>query len=138
MTEGLKRASLILRYFYANRYYQYSDAICLYSMIRHLRTKRIIEVGSGFSSAVMLDTNELFFSNAVVCTFIDPDPRRLSTLLRDADRDRIEIVARMVQDADLALFDALEHGDILFVDSSHVAKTGSDVNHILFTILPNR
>src|SRR5690606_3240197 len=40
------------------------------------------------------------------------------------------------QDIDLELFKNLEAGDILFVDSTHIVKTGSDVNYILFSILP--
>ncbi|MEO8801981.1 MAG: hypothetical protein ABI304_11880, partial [Rudaea sp.] len=33
-------------------------------------------------------------------------------------------------------FTALESGDVLFIDSSHVAKTGSDVNYLYFEVLP--
>ena len=46
------------------------------------------------------------------------------------------MIARSVQDVDLSTFAALGQRDILFVDSTHVAKIGSDVNHIMFTILP--
>ena len=56
--------------------YSYSDAICLYGMMRHLKPRRLIEVGSGFSSAAILDTNELFFGHHIACTFIDPEPDR--------------------------------------------------------------
>jgi hypothetical protein len=56
------------RYFFENPMYSYSDAICLYAMIRHVRPRRIIEVGSGYSSCVTLDTNELFFGNEIACT----------------------------------------------------------------------
>jgi predicted O-methyltransferase YrrM len=124
------------RYSFENDSYSYCDAICLYCMIRYLRPKRIIEVGSGFSSALMLDTNEAFCSNAISCTFIDPFPQRLNTLLRRTDREHVEVIARPVQDVDLSRFATLEQRDILFVDSTHVAKIGSDVNHIIFTILP--
>lgn len=44
------------RYFYKNNWFPYSDAVCLYSFLRKHKPKKIIEVGSGFSSAVMLDT----------------------------------------------------------------------------------
>lgn len=47
-----------LRYYFENRPYTYSDAIILHCMIRYLKPKRIIEVGSGFSSCGTLDTNE--------------------------------------------------------------------------------
>jgi len=54
-----------LRYYFENPAYSYSDAIILYGMIRYLKPQRIIEVGSGFSSCVTLDTNELFFNGSM-------------------------------------------------------------------------
>ncbi len=50
-----------IRYYFENGFNSYTDGIILYSMIRYYKPKRIIEIGSGFSSALMLDTNELFF-----------------------------------------------------------------------------
>jgi hypothetical protein len=41
-----------------------------------------------------------------------------------------------VQDVDVAIFEQLDHGDVLFIDSTHVLKTGSDVCHELFSVLP--
>jgi predicted O-methyltransferase YrrM len=124
------------RYWFENPAYSYSDAILLYCMIRHLRPTRIVEVGSGYSSAAILDTNELFFENSIRCTFIDPQPQLVRSLLRDDDLERIRIVEDEVQDVDLEMFDGLGANDILFIDSSHVSKVGSDVNHIFFNILP--
>ncbi|CAN5770897.1 hypothetical protein BH20PSE1_BH20PSE1_02820 [soil metagenome] len=60
------------RYFFENPLYSYSDALFLHCMLRHVRPKRVIEVGSGFSSAATLDTCELFLGNEVDCTFIEP------------------------------------------------------------------
>ena len=54
-----------VRYKYENTAYSYADAIYLCSMIRHAKPNRIVEVGSGFSSCVTLDTNELWFSNSI-------------------------------------------------------------------------
>jgi predicted O-methyltransferase YrrM len=125
-----------LRYYFRNAYFSYADAIVLYSMLRHHRPRRIIEVGSGFSSAVILDTNDLFFSGSIALTFIDPFPERLLSLLRDEDRRRHEVIKEVVQDVPLQRFAALQEGDILFIDSSHVAKVGSDVVHLLTHILP--
>jgi hypothetical protein len=59
-----------LRYYYQNDFYSYGDAIILFCMINHLKPKNIIEIGSGFSSAVLLDTNEHFFNRSIKCTFI--------------------------------------------------------------------
>jgi predicted O-methyltransferase YrrM len=124
------------RYFFENRNYSYSDAIILYCMMRHLRPRRIVEIGSGYSSCAMLDVNELFFENSIACTFIDPYPQLLKRLIKESDVSRIRIVGEKVQDVDLNVFRELSASDILFVDSSHVTKTGSDVNYIMFEVLP--
>lgn len=124
------------RYYFENDYYSYTDGIVLFTMIRHNRPKKIIEIGSGFSSAVMLDTNELFFDNKIDLTFIEPYPQRLISLFSESDKRQNLILRRDVQDVSLEEFKKLEAGDFLFVDSSHVVKTGSDVNYILFEILP--
>jgi len=126
-----------LRYYYNNDYYCYSDAIFLYAMLRHLRPKRLIEVGSGFSSAVTLDTNERFLDEQVACYFIEPFPDRLHTLLKPEDHKRINLLSVPLQDVPLHQFSDLTDGDFLFVDSTHVLKTGGDVNYLLFQILPS-
>ena len=125
-----------LRYKYKNSEYKYCDAILLFCMIRHLKPHRIIEIGSGFSSCLILDTNELFFDNEIVTNFIDPYPQRLISHLRESDKEKIIISQSRVQDVDLKEFSLLESNDILFLDSSHICKTNSDVNHILFNVLP--
>jgi hypothetical protein len=124
------------RYFYENLTYSYSDAIFLYGMIRHAAPRRIGEVGSGHSSCVMVDTAELFLSGHVDFTFIEPYPDRPLSLLRPEDLRRVKILAQRVQDVALEPFLALERNDILFIDSSHVMKIGSDVHHLLTEILP--
>ncbi|MCK4668377.1 class I SAM-dependent methyltransferase [Candidatus Dependentiae bacterium] len=123
------------RFYFDNRLYYYSDAIFLYSMIRNFKPQKIIEIGSGFSSCLILDMNEKFFENQIECTFIEPHPERLNALLKDTDK--INLKQAFLQDIDLDLFRELNEGDILFIDTSHVTKTGSEVNHILFNILPN-
>lgn len=125
-----------LRYYFDNEYYSYSDGIILFLMINHLKPKRIIEVGSGFSSALMFDTNQLFFYSGIKLTFIEPEPERLFSLIQENDRKDIRVVEKRVQDINKEIFGQLEKNDILFIDSSHVSKTGSDVNFILFEILP--
>ncbi len=125
-----------LRYYFENDFFSYNDAITLYGMIRHCRPRRIVEIGSGFSSGVMLDTNERFFNNAIACTFIEPYPERLRGLLRDTDRDTVQVLAQPVQEVPDDVFRQLSGNDILFVDSSHVCRIGSDVNDIFFRLLP--
>jgi predicted O-methyltransferase YrrM len=123
------------RYCFNNGAYAYTDAIVLYSFIRHFKPKRIIEIGSGHSSAVMLDTREAFV-NDINITFIEPYPKRLYRLFKDNDRDNCTVLAKKVQNVEISEFQKLQRNDILFIDSSHVSKTGSDVNYEIFKILP--
>jgi len=125
-----------IRYFFDNDWFGHADALFLYSFIRLFRPCRIIEIGSGFSSAVMLDTNERFMDRSMRLTFIEPDSARLRRLLTEEDHDSVTIVERRIQDLDRGIVDQLVANDILFIDSSHVSKAGSDVNHILFELLP--
>lgn len=125
-----------LRYYYDNTEYKFSDAIILYCLIRYLKPKSIIEIGSGYSSCVMLDVNELYFDFSIKNTFIDPNPQRLLRLIKQTDINKIKLIKDMVQHVNLQEFSSLGENDILFVDSTHVSKTYSDVNHIIFNILP--
>jgi hypothetical protein len=125
-----------LRYFFENKAFSYFDAIVYHCLIRHLRPRRVIEVGSGYSSCALLDTNERFFNHSIACTFIEPYPQLLNSLLDDNDRARTTLIARNLQDVDTEIFGQLSANDILFIDASHVVKTHSDVNHVFFEVLP--
>lgn len=124
------------RFHLANPSYGHFDAIMLYSMLREARPRRVIEVGSGFSSAAMLDLNDHVLGGSVEFTFIDPDMRRLRPLLWDGDTGRVTLIERRVQEVPLETFATLGEGDVLFIDSSHVSKLGSDVNRLYFDVLP--
>jgi predicted O-methyltransferase YrrM len=125
-----------MRYYFDNQHFRHADSIFLNLMIRHIKPKRIIEAGSGFSSAVMLDTNDQYLDYRIQFTFIDPYPARLLSLLSETDKKNSQIIESKLQDIPLKTFDALEENDILFIDSTHVSKCGSDVNKIIFEILP--
>ncbi|NER83054.1 MAG: DUF4214 domain-containing protein [Leptolyngbya sp. SIO1D8] len=122
------------RYYYLNPAYSYGDALTLYGMMRHFKPKRIIEMGSGFSSCAMLDTNDHFFGGEIEFTFVEPYPELLYSLIQAGDEKNV-ILPQGVQAVDKGIFDGLEANDILFVDSTHVSKLNSDVNRIIFEIL---
>ena len=124
------------RFFLDNPSYGHFDAIMLWAMLREAQPKRIIEVGSGFSSAAMLDARDHGGIGAPEFTFIDPDMARLRPLLRAGDEGRVTLIEKIVQDVPLETFAALEENDVLFIDSSHVSKIGSDVNRLFFDVLP--
>ena len=116
--------------------YDVGDASVYRCMLRHLVPKRLIEVGCGSSSAVALDAFDEFFTARPQVCFIDPYPRRLLSLLKPHDMADVEIITKGVQYVPLTTFDKLEENDILFINSTHVIKTGSDVVCELFEILP--
>jgi hypothetical protein len=105
-------------------------------MIRHLKPKKIIEAGSGFSSSVILDTNEKFMGSSINCIFIEPYPQRLESLLKDSDKEKVTIHKKRLQEVPMEIFQELTENDILFIDSTHVAKFNSDVNYVIHKILP--
>ncbi len=124
------------RYHHENSAFGIGDGALLYSLMRHLAPRRVIEVGCGYSSALMLDTADMHLDGATEFTFIEPFPDLLHSLIDDDDRERITIRPVAVQDVDLTVFDQLEAGDICFIDSTHVSKLGSDVNRLMFDVLP--
>jgi hypothetical protein len=107
-----------------------------HAMLRHFQPKRVIESGSGFTSALALDTRDRFLPELEL-TFIEPHPDyRLNDLVAGDDRSKCQIYPLPVQEVNLDVFDALQSGDFLFVDTAHIAKTGSEVNWIVFNVLP--
>jgi len=124
------------RYYYAQNWFGYGDAIFLYSFLRKNKPRRIVEVGSGFSSAVILDTIERFFDQQTEITFIEPYPDRLISILKPQDKEKIQIINKKVQDTPIEIFTSLGLGDLLFIDSTHVVKYGSDVQFLMFEIIP--
>ena len=123
------------RYWYDNFAYAYGDGIVLHGMLRRLAPRRIVEVGSGFSSAMMLDTIDGWLAGTEL-TLVEPYPELLESLLRPGDEARVTIHRTPVQDIEEEVFTALQAGDVLFVDSTHVVKAASDVNHLIFEVFP--
>ena len=116
---------------FKNDYFNGFDAVVYYSLIRHLRPKRVIEIGSGYSTC--------FASKALArnagrgrLTCIEPYPEeRLNGL-----RVKVEVIQKRVEEIDVEFFSQLEANDILFIDSSHTVKFGSDVCYEFLEVLP--
>lgn len=129
-----------LRSFYThNSQFGGLDARALFVLLREWRPKRMIEVGSGYSTLLAADVNRRFLGGTMELCCIEPYPR---PFLVGSGRSGggLPGVTRLVQDrverVGLEPFVHLAAGDVLFVDSSHVAKTGSDVNFLVFEVLP--
>ena len=120
-------------YYYGNDQYPVLDADFLHALLRASRPARVVEIGSGFSSLVIADVNRRYFEGAIDVTCVEPYPRQF---LVDGVEGIGRLVAEKVENLVPEFFEEMEAGDILFIDSSHVAKTGSDVNHLFFNVLP--
>lgn len=113
--------------------YGYIEAQALHGILRTLRPGRYLEVGSGVSTHIALQalTRNAEEGHPGTVTCIEPYPR--DWLTRDA---RVHLHRTPVQAVDLAAFTSLTAGDVLFVDSSHVVKPGSDVNFLVLEVFP--
>jgi predicted O-methyltransferase YrrM len=114
-----------------------ANAVALRMMIERYRPRRIIEVGSGFTTACILDTLDELGMNNVKVICIEPNPMRLRSLLRESDHGRVTIIEDFVQNVSVNFFEQLEMNDMLLIDGTHVLKTGSDVHFELFYVLPS-
>lgn len=126
------------RYFGDSASYPYVDGIVLQAMLAKFRPGNIFEVGSGSSSGCMLDLAEKRGLETSF-TFIEPEPQWcLSKVLKKEDyaKPGITILKKRVQEVSASEFKVLQRNDILFIDSSHVSKPGSDVNYLLTEVLP--
>jgi predicted O-methyltransferase YrrM len=121
-------------YFVNNGQYPPLDAWVLEGIIRHSKPHRMIEVGCGFSTLLSARVNREYFDSRVSLTCIEPFPRPF--LLEGTIAGIGEVRVEKIQDAPLALFEALKRDDILFIDTSHTVKTGGDVTWIFHEILP--
>lgn len=117
-----------------NPSYGVLDAAVLYAMVRATRPARVLELGSGFSSMVM--------ASAVRHNAQHGSPGSLSVKDPFANQvlDRLPGVAHLervtAQNVPLDEFESLRANDILFIDTTHTVKLGSDVNYIVLEVLP--
>jgi hypothetical protein len=117
-------------YFWNNEQFSHADAALYYTLLRRLRPKRIVEVGSGHSTKLALEAVRRNGAGSILC--VEPHPPEWLRAVPGA----LEILPEKAQDAPLSLFLGLEPGDVLFIDGSHISKTGSDVNHLFLRVLP--
>jgi len=125
-----------LRYRFDNEFFGRSDGLVLYGLLRLYRPRTYVEIGSGWSSALVLDTRDLFLNDEVSCIFVEPEPERLDSLLREGDEGATRIYRQPVQEVWRDVLAEIGEGDFLFIDSSHVGKIGSDVLVELLEMLP--
>jgi hypothetical protein len=124
----------VMQFYLHNGSFSYGCATPLHCIIRYYKPKRIVEIGSGNSSKVIAAAIELNIldNHQTNYTIIDP----YSNLDQKNFPKSTNIKRKPVELMDLTFFESLEENDILFIDSSHISKIGSDVNFEILEILP--
>jgi predicted O-methyltransferase YrrM len=120
------------RFHWNNPAFAPGDAVLYYGILRLLRPRSVIEIGCGYSSLLCLQALERSGAGALTC--IEPYENAMLTAV--AQSPRVKVLSSPVQSVSMDTFENLEAGDILFIDSSHVSKIGSDVNFEVFQVLP--
>jgi hypothetical protein len=110
-----------------------TEADFLYCYIATKRPRKIVQVGCGVSTAViLLAAKEAGYKPEVVC--VEPYPSKF--LMRAAEEKLIELHPAFAQDVDLTVLTGINAGDLFFVDSTHAVRAGSEVNRIILEVLP--
>jgi len=123
-------------FFVNNGIFESVDAEVAYCMIRRFKPRCIVEIGAGYSTVIM---NEAIKANASqqhevpVFHSIEPYPR---SFLHRLPYPWYRLTERPLQDVPLIFFDQLGDDGLLFIDSSHVLKIGSDVQYEVLELLP--
>lgn len=124
------------QYYIDNGAFESIDAEMYYCMVRHFKPKRIIEIGSGYSTFIaaqaIVKNKEEFGQNTKLIA-IEPYPNET---LRSGFPGLAELIISKLQDIDISKFNTLDENDILFIDSSHVLRIGSDVQYEYLELLP--
>jgi len=130
----LEQLSLDSSFDFANGFFSGFDAAAYYALIRHLKPRRVLEVGGGYSTRIaekaLIRNRADGVESSLKC--IEPYPEsRLTDAIGPTN-----LITKPVQDVPTEVFQELEANDILFIDSSHTVKFGSDVCYLFLEILP--
>jgi hypothetical protein len=121
-----------------SRIFGYIEAQVLHAIVRYYKPARLIEIGSGVPTycnfqAIGMNQQDTGVKGHMTC--IEPHPIDLIKNMEKTS-DNVELIARPIQDVPLQYFKQLHENDIVFIDSNHVVRTGSEVNFIVLEILP--
>jgi hypothetical protein len=123
-----------LKFNFFNLFYSELDAAVYYALIRDIKPAKIIEIGCGYSTQIaalaIVRNQQEGKTGEIICIEPYPEPQ-----LVDAKLD-VQLIIERVENIDLKIFEQLSDGDILFIDSTHTVKFGSDVCREILEILP--
>ena len=123
------------RYSPHNEMFLQADAAVYRAVLRHFKPKRVIEVGSGYSTALALDTADAHL-DGLDLTCIKPYTEARLNILHDGDSGRLTLMPNPFRTSQSTCTETCRMETSCFIDSTHVAKAGSDVIWLFFQVLP--
>jgi hypothetical protein len=130
---NLEKKSTNYKFCIKNNFFGYGDSEIYYQLIRHLKPKKILEVGSGHSTLIALEAikkNKKSDKIDTQITCIEPFENKW------LDDLNIKILRKKIEDTEESNYLALESGDIFFLDSSHIIRPQGDILKVFLEILP--
>lgn len=122
-----------LNFEFQNGSFESGDAEIYYNIIRKIKPKKIIEIGSGNSTLVALEAVNKNYEEGVSCDVFCIEPYEMTWL----EKTNAQVIREKVEDIDINIFLTLQENDILFIDSSHIIRPSGDVLFNFLTILPS-
>jgi predicted O-methyltransferase YrrM len=122
-----------------NAHFESVDAEIAYAMLRHLKPRRVVELGSGFSTQVLARAAHRNGQDGAPCELYAYNPypsERMRAVLERGIPGLTQHVDIEAQALPLRTFSRLEAGDVLFIDTSHTVKLGGEVVHLFLEVLP--
>jgi predicted O-methyltransferase YrrM len=130
---NLKKNSTNFNFNIKNGFFEHGDAEIYYQLIRHIKPKNILEIGSGQSTLIALEAIKKNKNIDKINTKINCVEPYENTWL---DNFNIKIIRKKIEDLNTNYYLSLKSGDILFIDSSHMIRPQGDVLKIFFEIIP--
>jgi predicted O-methyltransferase YrrM len=130
---NLKKNSTNFNFNIKNGFFEHGDAEIYYQLIRHIKPKNILEIGSGHSTLIALEAIKKNKNIDKINTKINCVEPYENTWL---DNFNIKIIRKKIEDLNTNYYLSLKSGDILFIDSSHMIRPQGDVLKIFFEIIP--
>jgi len=123
-----------LEFYFNNKSFESGDAEYLYSFMRYVKPSRIFEIGSGNSTlmAIKAITRNMEENESYACKHLCIEPYEMPWLAKT----RVTLIREKVEEMDISIFQELEDGDLLFIDSSHIIRPQGDVLFEYLQILP--
>lgn len=119
-------------YYFDNSTFGSGDGEIFFGLLRHLKPKRVVEVGCGLSTLIAEEALRRNRAEGAPCHHLCIEPYEKPFFVSPD----IELLRSRSQQAPLSIFERLESGDVLFLDTTHVLRPQGDVLHAFQRILP--